>query len=90
LLQEYEDLFPKIFSKLKGIKGYLGEMKIKLNPGSKLIKHMSYQLNPRVKEKVKKEIDRMLATGLIFPVDEDEWIIFIVIHTKKGTISRRE
>ena len=25
LLQEYEDLFPKIFSKLKGIKGYLGE-----------------------------------------------------------------
>jgi hypothetical protein len=28
LLQEYEDLFPKIFSELKGIKGDLGEMRM--------------------------------------------------------------
>nr|KUM49348.1 hypothetical protein ABT39_MTgene3897 [Picea glauca] len=26
LLKEYEDLFPQIFTKLKGIKGDLGEM----------------------------------------------------------------
>jgi len=30
LLQEFEDLFPKTFSKLKGIKGSMGEMNIKL------------------------------------------------------------
>jgi hypothetical protein len=60
LLWEYEDLFPKTFSELKGIKGVIGEMKIKLKPGSKPVRHRPYQLNPRIKEKVKKEIDRML------------------------------
>jgi len=30
LLREYGDLFPKIFSWLKGIKGDLGEMNIEL------------------------------------------------------------
>jgi hypothetical protein len=43
-----------------------------------------YLLNPKVKEKVKKEIDIMLAVGLIFPMDEAEWISPIVIQSKKG------
>jgi CTP:phosphocholine cytidylyltransferase-like protein len=36
LLHEYEDLFLKNFSELKGIKGNLGEMKIELKPGKNL------------------------------------------------------
>jgi hypothetical protein len=32
---------------------------------------------------VKKEIDRVLAFGLIFHVDKDEWISPIMIQTKK-------
>jgi DNA integrity scanning protein DisA with diadenylate cyclase activity len=59
LLQEYEDLFPKTLLELKGIKGVMGEMKIKLKPGSKAVRHRPYRLNPRVKEKVKKEIEKM-------------------------------
>jgi hypothetical protein len=35
LLREYEDIFPTSFSKLKGIKGDLGETKIELNPNTK-------------------------------------------------------
>ena len=66
LLQEYEDLFPKTFSELKGIKGVMGEMKIELKLGFKPIRHRPYRLNPRVKEKVKKEIFKMLVVGLIF------------------------
>jgi hypothetical protein len=49
------------------------------------VKHRPYRLNPRVKEKVKNEIDRMLTTGLIFPVDKAEWISPIIIQSKKGT-----
>jgi hypothetical protein len=45
LLQEYEDLFPKKFSELKGIKGFMGEMKIELKLGSNLVRHRSYRLN---------------------------------------------
>jgi hypothetical protein len=32
LLQEYEDLFPKMFLELRGKKSAMGEMKIKLEP----------------------------------------------------------
>jgi hypothetical protein len=38
-----------------------------------------------VKEKVKREIDKMLEAGLIFPVEEAEWVSPIVIQRKKGT-----
>jgi hypothetical protein len=57
----------------------LGHMRIKLKSDDKPIKHMIYCLNPRFKEKFQKEIDRMVAAGLIFPVDEAKWISSIVI-----------
>ena len=38
-----------------------------------------------MKEKVKREIDKMLEAGLIFPVEEVEWVSPIVIQRKKGT-----
>jgi hypothetical protein len=60
-LWEYEELFPKTFLELKGIKGATGEMKIKLKPDSKPMKHKPYCLNPKVEEKVKKEVDKILA-----------------------------
>jgi len=49
LLREYEELFPKTFSELKGIKGTMGEMKIDLKHNSKPVKHKPYRLNPKVK-----------------------------------------
>jgi len=60
LFPKYEDLFPKTLLELNGIKGVMVEMKIELKPGSKPVRHRPYHLNPRVKEKVKKEIDNML------------------------------
>jgi hypothetical protein len=85
LLWEYEDLFVKTFSELKGIKGVMGEMNIELKPGSKPVRHRPYHLNPRVKEKVNKDIDNMLEAGLIFTVEEAEWVRQIVIQSKKDT-----
>jgi hypothetical protein len=78
-------LLPKAFSELKGIKGAMGEMKIELKPGSKCVRNIPYRLNPKVKEKVKREIDKMLEAGLIFAVGEAEWVRPIVIQRKKGT-----
>jgi len=69
LLKEYEDLFPQIFSKMKGITGSLGAMNIQLKPDAKLVKRRPYQLNPKYKEKVCKEIDQMLDAGIIVPLD---------------------
>jgi hypothetical protein len=63
----------------------MGEMKIELKLGSKPVIHRTYRLNPRVKEKVKKEIDKMLEAGLIFVVEEAQWVSPIVIQRKKDT-----
>jgi hypothetical protein len=59
-------------------------MMIELNPKSRPVKHNPCRLNHRVKEKVKKDIDRMLPVGMIFPLNKAEWINHIMIQTKKG------
>jgi hypothetical protein len=58
-------------------------MKIPLKPGANPIRKRPYRLNPRYKEKVKDEIDRMLDAGIIEPVEESEWIIPMVVQDKK-------
>lgn len=45
------------------LKGELGEMKIELNLDANLIKKRLYRLSPSVKQKVREEIDKMLAAG---------------------------
>jgi hypothetical protein len=60
LLHEYQDLFPTKFTDMKGIKGPMGEMKIPLKPDVSLVKQRPYRLNPKYKEKVNIELDRMM------------------------------
>jgi hypothetical protein len=55
---------------MKGIKGPMGEMRIPLNPNARPFKQRPYRLNPKYKEKVKIELDRMLEAGIIEPVEE--------------------
>jgi len=69
LLQEYQDLFPIRFEDMKGILGDLGVMRIPLMEGGKLVKQRPYKLNPKYKEKVRKEMDKMLAAGIIDPIE---------------------
>jgi hypothetical protein len=67
----------------QGIVGSLGEMKRKLKPDACPIKKKPYRLNLKYKEKVKQELDKMLEAGVIFPVEESEWISPMVIQPKK-------
>ena len=64
---------------MKGIIGDIGEMKIYLNPNANPIKQRPCRLNPRYKEKIKIELDRMLDAGIIEPIEESEWIIPMVV-----------
>ena len=70
LLHEFQDLFLIKFSKMKGILGDLGEMKIPLKPDVKPVRQLPYRMNPRYKERVKVELDRMLDAGIIELVEE--------------------
>jgi hypothetical protein len=59
-------------------------MKIPLKLGAKTIQQRPYRLNPRYKEKVKDEIDKMLDVEIIEPIEESEWIIPMVVQDKKS------
>lgn len=71
------------FSDLKGIVGDLGVMKITLKPNAKLVKQRPYWLNPKYKEKVHKELDKMLEAIIIEPVEEFDWVSPMVVPEKK-------
>jgi hypothetical protein len=83
LLREYQDLFPTKITDLKGIVGDLGMMKITLKPDAKPVKQRPYRLNPKYKEKVRVELDKMLAAGIIEPVEESDWVSPMVVQEKK-------
>ena len=70
LLHEYQDLFPMKFSEMKGILGDIGVIKIPLKDDAKLVKQCPYRLNPKYKEKVRLELDKMLAAGISEAVKE--------------------
>jgi hypothetical protein len=78
LLHEYLNLFPTMFSEMKGIIGDLGEINISLKPDAKPMRQRPYKLNPKYKEKVKAEIDQMLEARIVEPIVESEWIIPMV------------
>lgn len=65
LFLEYQDIFPTKFLDLKGIIGDLGVMKITLKLDVKLVKQRPYCLNPKYKEKICLELDKMLEAGII-------------------------
>jgi len=83
LLHEYQDLFPTNFSYLNEIIGDLGVMKITLKPDMKPVKQRSYRLNPKYKERVHLELDKMLVACIIEPVKESDWVSPIVVQEKK-------
>ena len=48
----------------------MGEMKIDIKPDVWPVKKLPYKLAHKYKEIVKKEIDNMLAPGIIYPIDQ--------------------
>jgi hypothetical protein len=68
---------------MKGIKGFMGEMNIRLKLDARPFKQRPYRLNPKYKEKVKIKLDRMMEGAIIEPVEESEWISPMVVQDKK-------
>ena len=82
LLRKYQDLFPTKVMDLKWIIWDLGVMKITLKPNTKPFKKSPYH-NPKYKEKFHLELDKMLAAGIIEPVEESDWVSPMVVQGKK-------
>ena len=67
----------------KGLVEEMGEMKIDLLPKATPIKKRPYKLAHKYKEIVKKKIDDMLTSGIIYPIDQSEWESPMVVQPKK-------
>ena len=63
--------------------GDIGVIKIPLKPDAKLVKQRPYRMNPKYKEKVRMELDKMLTAGIIELVEESEWVSPMVVQEKK-------
>jgi len=63
-------------------------MKITLKPDAKLVKQRPYRLNPKYKEKVCEELDKMLDASIIEPIEDSDWVrpMFVQEKKKKGEI----
>ena len=59
-------------------------MRIPLKEGVKPVRKRPYRLNPRYKEKVRQELDTMIATSIIEVVEESEWVSPMVVQDKKS------
>ena len=83
LLKEFQDVFARDYKDLKGIVHEMGEMNININTNSLPVKKRPYKLAHKYKEIVKKEIKNMLTAGIIYPIDQLEWEIPMVVQPKK-------
>ncbi|MCH1933149.1 hypothetical protein L9G16_23690, partial [Shewanella sp. A25] len=58
---------------LKGVGPMLCQHKITLEDDAKPVRDPQRQLNPKMKEVVRKEILKLLEASIIYPVADSEW-----------------
>jgi hypothetical protein len=76
-------MFHTNFIEKKGILRDRGVMRIPLKEDVQPVKQHPYRLNPRYKEKVRHELNKMITVGIIEPVEESEWVSPMVVQDKK-------
>ena len=88
LLKEFQDVFARDYKYLKVLVHEMGEMKIDTKPDVRPMKKRPYNLAHKYKEIVKKEIDSMLAAGIIYPIDQSKWASPMVVQPKKHDLTK--
>ncbi|GJU77940.1 hypothetical protein Tco_1275010 [Tanacetum coccineum] len=61
--------------------------KINFEDDAKPVIQRQRQLNPNMKEVVKKEIIKLLDVGIIYPIEDSSWVTPIHYVTKKGRMT---
>ncbi|CAN6476919.1 unnamed protein product [Victoria cruziana] len=74
-------------SDLRGINHAFCMHMIHMLEGSKPTREFQRQLNPALKEVVKKEIIKLLDAGIVFPISDSEWVSLIQMVPKKAGLT---
>ena len=72
---------------LKGISPALCMHKINLEEDAKPVVDFQRRLHPKMKEVVRKEVIRLIESGIIYPIADSKWVSPVHCVPKKGGIT---
>ena len=84
VLEKYRSVIEYSFQDLKGISPNLCTHRIPMEPEHKPSRGHQRRLNDVMREVVKKEILKLLHAGIIYPVQDSEWVSPVQVVPKKG------
>jgi hypothetical protein len=84
VLERHRSAFDYSLQDLKGISPVLCTHRIPTDPNIPPSREPQRRLNNEMREVVKKEVLKLLNTGIIYPVPHSEWVSLIQVVPKKG------
>ncbi|GKB66874.1 reverse transcriptase domain-containing protein [Tanacetum coccineum] len=87
VLKKHKEVFSWKTTDIPGICPSFCKHKIQLLDDKKPVVQKQRRLNPNMQEVVKKEIMKLLDTGIIYPIADSPWVSHIYCVPKKGGIT---
>lgn len=84
VLKKYKGVFAWSVADIKGIDSTFCTHKILMEEDYKPAVQPQRQVNPNIKEVVKKEVIKLLDVGLIYPILDSPWVSPVQVVPKKG------
>jgi len=84
LLGEFQDVFSWYYEDLRVFDPGITHHAIPIKEGIKLVRKKQRLINPALEATIRKELGKLLKTGIIFPVKYFEWVSNLV-HVQKST-----
>ena len=81
MLSEFPELFNMSYQEIKGFKGE--DLHIEFREGVKLMWQRLRRMGQEQMATLKEEVDKVLSTGFIYPVETAEWVRLVVVAPKK-------
>jgi hypothetical protein len=78
LLCEFQDVFAQSYEDLRGFDPTLIQHAIPIKEGIKPVRKKQRPINPALEASIRKESEKILKAGIIFPVKYSEWVSNLV------------
>jgi hypothetical protein len=78
LLGGFQDAFPWSYGDVRGFDPGLIQHDIPIKEGIKIVRKRQRPINPALESTIRKELERLLKVGIIFPVKIFEWVSNLV------------
>ncbi|GKA05401.1 putative nucleotidyltransferase, ribonuclease H [Tanacetum coccineum] len=87
VLKKHKEAFAWKTSDILGISPYFCKHKINFEDDAKNVIQRQRQLNPNMKEVMKKDIFKLLDVGIIYPIKDSPWVSTVHCVPKKGRMN---